>query len=48
MRVIDKIAMITMLLSMTMLDSDTYIPYLVCLVSVIYLLVRVVRGELDV
>lgn len=48
MKYLDKAALLIMLITISMLDSDSYIPYIICFVSVIYLLVRLIRGDLDV
>lgn len=48
MKFVDKFAILVMFLSISMLDSESYIPYVICLISVVYLLVRLAIGKLDV
>ena len=48
MGILDKLALLLFVISVSALDSESYIPFGVCALCVSYLLVRVLRGDIDV
>lgn len=48
MKVIDKVALLVMFISMAMLDSESPVPFVISFITTGYLLVRAIRGDLDV